>query len=72
LHIKINVLEGIVEPSEILEVDRNVETVACDGGGRALGHPVIYLTFNNKVYVDCYYCGRRFVRIGDGKGVVND
>lgn len=61
-----------MEPSEILEVDYDVEAVACDGGGSALGHPVIYLTFNNKVYVDCYYCGRRFVRIGDEKGAVND
>ncbi len=55
--------EKIVEPPEILEVDPSVDTVACDGGVDVMGHPVVYLNFDNKEYVDCYYCGRRFVRI---------
>ncbi len=58
-----NILETVVEPPEIVEVEANIETVACDGGGGVLGHPVVYLTFSQKDFVDCYYCGRRFVRI---------
>lgn len=34
--------------------------VACDGGGGALGHPKVYLSFQNGRVV-CPYCGRRFV-----------
>jgi uncharacterized Zn-finger protein len=39
--------------------------VACDGSGPglhpALGHPRIYLQIDEKGYVDCGYCDRRFV-----------
>ena len=50
--------------------------VACDGdgdvpGGDALGHPRIYLQIDEKGFVDCGYCDRRFVLIGgpaDGQG----
>jgi len=52
-----------MEPAEIIEVDPDTQTVACDGGGGALGHPLVYLTFGDDETVDCYYCGRRFVRI---------
>ena len=43
--------------------------VACDGaseipGGVALGHPRVYLEIDEKSYVDCGYCDRRFVLIG--------
>ena len=43
--------------------------VACDGaseipGGATLGHPRIYLEIDEKGYVDCGYCDRRFVLIG--------
>ncbi len=62
-----NISEGIMEPPEIVEVDPNLDTVACDGGGDAMGHPVVYLNFDDKDYVDCYYCGRRFVRISPVK-----
>ncbi len=56
-----NISERMMEPPEIVEIDSSVSTVACDGG--AMGHPVVYLCFDDKDYVDCYYCGRRFVRI---------
>jgi uncharacterized Zn-finger protein len=59
--IDMNVSEGVMEPPEIVEIDPSMDTVACDGG--AMGHPVVYLNFDDKDYVDCYYCGRRFVRI---------
>ena len=43
--------------------------VACDGasdipGGTALGHPRVFLEIDEKGYVDCGYCDRRFVLIG--------
>ena len=43
--------------------------VACDGasnipGGAALGHPRVWLEIDEKGYVDCGYCDRRFVLIG--------
>jgi uncharacterized Zn-finger protein len=46
-------------PPEIIEVDG--PTVACDGGGGALGHPRVYLSLEKGV-VECGYCDRRFVR----------
>lgn len=48
-----------MEPAEIITVDRR--TVACDGGGGPLGHPRVFLTVNREGYVDCPYCGRRYV-----------
>jgi len=43
--------------------------VACDGateipGGGALGHPLVYLEIDEKGYVDCGYCDRRFILAG--------
>lgn len=44
--------------------------VACDGagdipGGAALGHPRVWLEIDERGYVDCGYCDRRFV-LSDG------
>jgi uncharacterized Zn-finger protein len=57
-----------MNPSEVVEVKADEETVGCDGGGGALGHPLIYLLFEGKDSVDCYYCGRRFARAGRRAG----
>ena len=40
--------------------------VCCDGasdirGGAALGHPRVWLEIDEKGFVDCGYCDRRFV-----------
>jgi uncharacterized Zn-finger protein len=40
--------------------------VSCDGatdipGGAALGHPRVWLEIDEKGYVDCGYCDKRFV-----------
>lgn len=40
--------------------------VRCDGatdipGGAALGHPRVWLEIDEKGYVECGYCDRRFV-----------
>ena len=41
--------------------------VACDGAGdipAALGHPRVWLEIDEKGYVDCGYCDRRYVLAG--------
>lgn len=35
--------------------------VGCDGGGGALGHPLVYLHIEREGEVVCPYCSRRFV-----------
>ena len=35
--------------------------VKCDGGGGALGHPVVYYDMGEDDFVVCLYCDRRFV-----------
>ncbi len=51
-----------MESREIVQVDDDTETVSCDGGGGVLGHPRVYLTFDDSDVVDCYYCSRRFAK----------
>jgi len=46
--------------SSIAQVRDGTKEIACDGGGGALGHPLIYLPFGEQLFVECYYCGRRF------------
>jgi NADH dehydrogenase (ubiquinone) Fe-S protein 6 len=43
--------------------------VSCDGasdipGGAALGHPKVWLEVDERGYVECGYCDRRFVLAG--------
>ena len=45
-------------PTEIINVDER--TVACDGGGGALGHPRVFL-YIEEGSVMCPYCSRLFV-----------
>ena len=47
--------------------------VSCDGAGgirsatpSALGHPRVWLEIDERGYVDCPYCDKRFVVEGDG------
>ena len=54
-----------IPPPQIIEVDG--DKVGCDGGEGALGHPLVYLTFNADGKIDCPYCGRRYIRRA-GKG----
>jgi uncharacterized Zn-finger protein len=35
-------------------------TVACDGGGGPLGHPMVYLNFAKEREIVCPYCSRRY------------
>jgi uncharacterized Zn-finger protein len=34
--------------------------VKCDGGGGALGHPVVFYDMGEDDFVECLYCDRRF------------
>ncbi len=45
------------------EEARIVETlvVACDGGGGALGHPKVFLKFDEADEIFCPYCSRRHI-----------
>jgi len=53
-----------MQPTEIIQVKAEDETVGCNGGGGSLGHPLVYLRFEGKLSVDCYYCSRRFAKPG--------
>ncbi len=56
---------SVPAPPEVIVVTGH--RVACDGGGGALGHPLVYMEMGEKPYVECGYCDRRFVRAeGDG------
>jgi uncharacterized Zn-finger protein len=45
-----------MKPVETIEVDH--APVGCDGGGGALGHPLVYLTLDAEGKVVCPYCSR--------------
>ena len=50
--------------------------VSCDGasdirGGAALGHPRVWLEIDERGYVDCGYCDKRFVLKGGPVDGVN-
>lgn len=46
--------------TSVVQIKQNEKEVACDGGGGALGHPMVYLPFGKNTHVECYYCGKRF------------
>ena len=48
------------EPPEVIEITG--KSVACDGGGGALGHPKVFLTLDVDGNVECPYCDRMFVQ----------
>ena len=52
-----------MEPPEIIDV--STAEVSCDGGGGALGHPLVYLKIGPEGWVECPYCDRRFA-LDDG------
>lgn len=55
----------MIQPPEVLRTSKT--RVTCDGSGdipAALGHPRVYLEIDEKGYIDCGYCDRRFVLAG--------
>ena len=55
--------DAIITPPE--EIVVSTKRVACDGGGGALGHPLVYLDMGKHDHVECGYCDRRFVLSAD-------
>ncbi|WP_292230591.1 zinc-finger domain-containing protein [Brevundimonas sp.] len=51
--------DAIIPPPE--EVVVSTKRVACDGGGGALGHPLVYMDMGADDFIECSYCDRRFV-----------
>ncbi len=47
---------------EIIKVPSDADQVACDGGGGALGHPIVWYSFGKSNTVECGYCDRVFVK----------
>ncbi|GEM_PF-495622 len=48
---------------EIIHVAADTDSVRCDGGHGALGHPAVYYRFDEGVdRVICGYCDREFIR----------
>lgn len=50
------------EHPEILLVPEAAESISCNGGGGALGHPKVYYTFHGQDEVVCGYCDRLFTK----------
>ena len=55
--------DAIIPPPEESVV--STKRVACDGGGGALGHPLVYLDMGKHDLVECGYCDRRCVLSAD-------
>ena len=46
------------EEPEVIMVDQR--KISCDGGGGALGHPLVWYEMGSDDVVECQYCDRRF------------
>jgi len=57
--------DAIPAPEMIVVMSKRVK---CDGGGGALGHPVVYYDMGEEDFVECQYCDRRFVLSPDAHG----
>lgn len=47
---------------ETIKVPTSTDEVSCDGGGGALGHPMVWYAFDDQQSVECGYCDRVFVK----------
>jgi uncharacterized Zn-finger protein len=47
---------------DIIKIADDVDSVSCDGGGGALGHPKVWYSFDGVRRVECGYCDRVFVK----------
>lgn len=47
---------------EVINVEAHADGVKCDGGGGALGHPMVWYTFDGQAQVECSYCDRVFIK----------
>jgi uncharacterized Zn-finger protein len=58
-------------PSDDDVIFVNSHVVGCDGGGGALGHPLVYLRIEPEGDVICPYCSRRFI-LAKGAGTATE
>ncbi len=56
-HVQPGDADAIPAPETITVTSRRVK---CDGGGGALGHPVVFYDMGEDDFVECLYCDRRF------------
>jgi len=49
-----------VHPAESRDEIVTTSVVSCDGGGGAMGHPKVFLTFNHATELTCPYCSQIF------------
>ncbi|MGE3143037.1 MAG: zinc-finger domain-containing protein [Hyphomonadaceae bacterium] len=56
-HVQPGDADAVPAPELIVTASRKVR---CDGGGGALGHPVVYYDMGEDDFVECLYCDRRF------------
>ncbi len=47
---------------ETITIENDSDQVRCDGGGGALGHPVVFYSFDGQDSAQCEYCERLFVK----------
>ncbi len=47
---------------ELIHVIEEADEVSCNGGGGALGHPMVFYSFGLKRSVRCGYCDRQFIK----------
>eukprot|EP00123_Amoebidium_parasiticum_P012463 comp21371_c1_seq1/m.29376 comp21371_c1_seq1/g.29376 ORF comp21371_c1_seq1/g.29376 comp21371_c1_seq1/m.29376 type:complete len:113 (-) comp21371_c1_seq1:103-441(-) len=48
--------------SNVVPIEVDGHTAACDGGGGALGHPKVFINLDKSEPQSCGYCGLRFVQ----------
>jgi uncharacterized Zn-finger protein len=47
---------------ETIIVDDDIDEISCDGGGGALGHPLVWYNLDSQDRAGCGYCDRAFVK----------
>jgi uncharacterized Zn-finger protein len=56
----------LIDTPEVIKAEG--PRVACNGGGGALGHPRVFLSFGPDGRVVCPYCSRVYVQEPHGEG----
>jgi len=51
-----------IDHHESVHIEIVAEKVSCNGGGGALGHPLVWYDLRPGKPVQCKYCDRTFVR----------
>ena len=64
-----SIKQNVKSSEQVVKVDSNLKRVSCDGritlfeeGEDALGHPKIYLKFDENNSSICPYCGCNFIK----------